>query len=273
MKRAATVGSLRVPDARLHFEVRGQGPLLVLVGAPMDAQPFEPLADLLATDHTVLTTDPRGINRSSVDDPDQDSTPPLRADDLARLVAHLDAGPATVFGSSGGAVSALALVETRPDLVHTVIAHEPPLAEVLDDREQIYALGEDVLTTHRSGDVIGAARKFLAMTGLHLPEPVFQQMFAGERDAQVVADDQFQHRHMFRPTLSWRPDFAALRSAPTRIVVGLGERSAGQLCDRTSRALATELGLEPTMFPGGHVGFLDDADGFAARLREVLPVS
>src|SRR6185369_3812350 len=133
MKRAATVGSLRVPDARLHFEVRGQGPLLVLVGAPMDAQPFEPLADLLATDHTVLTTDPRGINRSSVDDPDQDSTPPMRADDLARLVAHLGAGPAAVFGSSGGAVSALALVETRPDLVHTVIAHEPPLADVLDD--------------------------------------------------------------------------------------------------------------------------------------------
>ena len=133
-------------------------------------------------------------------------------------------------------------------------------------------LSRALARTHRSGDVMGAARKFLAMTGLHLPEPVFQRMFAGERDAQTVADDQFQHRHMFRPTLSWPPDFAALRSARTRIVVGLGERSAGQLCDRTSRALATELGLEPTMFPGGHVGFVDDADGFAARLREVLPV-
>src|SRR5262245_10243018 len=155
MNRAAAVETLRVPDARLHYEVRGRGPLLVLVGAPMDARSFEPLAELLATDHTVLTTDPRGINRSAVDDPDQDSTPAMRADDLARLVVHLDAGPAVVFGSSGGAVSALALVEARPDLAHTVIAHEPPLAEVLDDREEVYARGEDVLATHGAGDVVG----------------------------------------------------------------------------------------------------------------------
>jgi pimeloyl-ACP methyl ester carboxylesterase len=70
----ATVATLRVRDALLHYEVRGEGPLVVLVAAPMDARSFEPLADLLAADHTVLTTDPRGINRSPVDDPDQDST-------------------------------------------------------------------------------------------------------------------------------------------------------------------------------------------------------
>jgi pimeloyl-ACP methyl ester carboxylesterase len=109
--------------------VRGNGPLVVLVGAPMDASAFAPAADLLAADHTVLTTDPRGINRSVVDDPDQDSTPEMRADDLARLVAHLDAGPAAVFGSSGGAVSALALAQAHPELVHTVIAaRDHPLA-------------------------------------------------------------------------------------------------------------------------------------------------
>ena len=104
----------RGPGARLHYEVRGRGPLVVLVGAPMDAAAFAPLADLLAADHTVLTTDPRGINRSSVDDPDRDSTPELRADDLARLLTHLDAGPAAVLGSSGGAVSALALAAGPP---------------------------------------------------------------------------------------------------------------------------------------------------------------
>src|SRR5690242_9102881 len=67
-----TAASLAVPGARLYYEVRGQGPLVVLVGAPMDARPFAPLADLLGPDHTVLTTDPRGINRSPVDDPSQD---------------------------------------------------------------------------------------------------------------------------------------------------------------------------------------------------------
>nr|WP_252441786.1 alpha/beta hydrolase [Pseudonocardia humida] len=79
----------------------------------MHAESFAPLADLLAADHTVVTTDPRGMKRSPLDDPDQDSTE-LRADDLVRLIAHVDAGPAAVFASSGGAVTALALVQPEP---------------------------------------------------------------------------------------------------------------------------------------------------------------
>jgi pimeloyl-ACP methyl ester carboxylesterase len=266
----ATVLTLRVPDALLHYEVRGQGPLVVLVGAPMDARSFAPLADLLAADHTVLTTDPRGINRSPVDDPDRDSTPEMRADDLSRLLTHLDAGPAAVLGSSGGAVSALALVQAHPERVHTVIAHEPPLNELLNDREQLRAQTEDIITTHLSGDVRGAWKKFMILANINLPEGAFEQMFGGERNPQEVADDHFQQTHMLRPTALWRPDLTALRSTTTRIVVGIGEESGGQLCERTSTALAAALGIEPTMFPGGHIGFAENADGFATRLRAVL---
>ena len=75
---------------------------------------------------------------------------------------------------------------------------------------------------------------------------------------------------MLRPTTRWQPDLAALRAAGARVVVGIGEASAGQVCDRTSRALAAELGIEPTMFPGGHTGFAEDPEGFAVRLRSVL---
>ncbi len=243
---------------------------MVLVGAPMDARPFAALADLLATDHLVLTTDPRGINRSPVDHPDADSTPELRADDLARLITHLDAGPAVVLGSSGGAVSALALTQTRPDLVHTVVAHEPPLDELLEDRERLHELTEDIITTYFAGDPVGAARKFLAVANIHLPEEVFQHMFAAKRDAQQIADDDYQHAHMLRPTTRWRPDLSALRWGPTRVVVGIGTDSAGQLCDRTSHALAAALGTEPTMFPGDHIGFAGNPQAFATQLREVL---
>ena len=261
---------LDVPGARLYYEVRGAGPVVVLVGAPMDADSFAPAADLLSSDYTVLTTDPRGIHRSPVDDRDRDSTPEMRADDLARLLMHLDAGPAVVFGSSGGAVSALALVQAHPELVHTVIAHEPPLDELLDDREQLRVKTDEIIDTHLTGDVVGAWRKFLALANIHLPEEAFQQMFAGERDAQTEADDYFQHAHMLRPTTRWCPDVTALSSAPTRVVVGIGEESGGQLCDRTSRALAAELGVEPTMFPGDHIGFAHDPAAFVTRLRAVL---
>jgi pimeloyl-ACP methyl ester carboxylesterase len=266
----ATARTLDVPGARLYYEVRGTGPLVVLVGAPMDATSFAPLADLLADEYAVLTTDPRGINRSPVDDPDHDSTPQMRADDLSRLLTQLDAGPAAVLGSSGGAVSVLALAQAHPEQVHTVIAHEPPLIELLPDRAERHAGNEDVIARWLAGDHTGSWRVFLDNANIHLPEGVFEAMFAGKPDPRAIADTSYQNTHMLRPTAYWQPDITALRSAANHVVVGIGETSAGQLCDRTSRALATALGTEPTMFPGGHTGFAEDPSGFATRLRSVL---
>lgn len=266
----AAVDTLRVPGARLHYEVRGEGPAVVLVGNPMDASDFAPLADLLAAHNTVVTTDPRGVNRSPVDDPDQGVTVETRADDVSRLLTHLDIGPAVVFGSSGGAVSALALAQAHPEQVHTVIAHEPPLLDLLDDREQLHAGTEDIVATHLSGDTPGAWKKFLAQANIVLPDDVFEMMFGGDRDPQSVADGAFFFRQLLRPTTRWNADIAALRDGSPRILVGLGEASAGQLCERTSTALATALGIEPTTFPGGHTGFVEDPDTFAPRLRDIL---
>jgi pimeloyl-ACP methyl ester carboxylesterase len=262
--------TLTVPGAHLYYEVRGSGPLVVLAGAPMHADAFAPLADLLAADHTVVTTDPRGINRSRLDDPEQDSTPELRADDLARLIAHVDAGPAAVLGSSGGAVTALALVQAHPELVRTAVAHEPPFFALLDDREELTAQNEDLIATHLSGDVIGAWKKFMDMTRIALPDGMVEQIFGGERAPQDVADERRWYAHELRGTAYWQPDLAALRAAASRIVIGIGEDSTGQHCDRTSRALADALGIEPMMFPGDHTGFVTEPERFAPRLRSAL---
>ena len=70
-----TTHTLHVPGARLHYEVRGAGPVVLVIGSPMASAEFAPLADALATDHTVVTYDPRGIAASSIDDPSR--TPPL----------------------------------------------------------------------------------------------------------------------------------------------------------------------------------------------------
>ncbi|WP_433734277.1 alpha/beta fold hydrolase [Nocardia sp. CA-129566] len=266
----AAAHTLDVPGAQLHYQVRGTGPLVVLVGAPMDAAAFAPLAELLATDRTVLTTDPRGHQGSVLDDPEQDSTPQLRADDLARLIAHLGIGPAVVFGSSGGAVSALALAESQPDLVTTVIAHEPPLGELLDDRDRVRANTEDMIATYRTGDVVGAWRKFMANANINIPEPVLQQMFGGEREPRQLASERYWFDHELRGTIIWEPNSDVLQSIPARIIIGIGADSTDQLCDRASRALGTAIGVTPTIFPGGHTGFVEDPVAFATRLREVL---
>ncbi|MBH0777782.1 alpha/beta fold hydrolase [Nocardia bovistercoris] len=268
-----TEHTLTVPDGTLHYEVRGDGPLIVLVGAPMTADAFAPMAEMLASGRTVLTTDPRGHGRSPLHDPSRDSTPPLRAADLAALITHLDVGPAIVFGSSGGAVSALALAQEQPDLVTTVVTHEPPSIALLEDREHLRAGTDNLIATYLSGDVLGGWRGFFAQACIDIPEPVLAQMFGGDRDPAQVASEKYWFEHEMRATTTWEPDIAALTAAPTRVIVGIGAESAGQICDRTSRALAHHLGLDPYVFPGDHTGFVDKTPEFVTRLREVLRIA
>jgi pimeloyl-ACP methyl ester carboxylesterase len=266
---ALRTGTLSTPGASLYFETRGSGPAVLLVGCPMDATAFATFAELLAVDHTVITTDPRGISRSTVDDRDQDVTPNMLADDLARLLTHLDLGSVTVFGSSGGAVSALALAQHHPHLVHAVVAHEPPLNELLEDREQLRVGTNDIVVTYLAGDIGRAWGMFFAQANINL-DPEHMASPSGEPDPQAVADERFFFAHTLRPTTSWVPDIAALRDGPVRIVVGVGVDSTGQQCDRATLALAAELNVTRAIFPGDHVGFMMNPDGFAARLRAVL---
>jgi pimeloyl-ACP methyl ester carboxylesterase len=253
------------PDATLYYEVRGSGPLVALVGAPMDADAFAPLAEPLAADHTVLTADPRGVHRSVLADPDTDSTPEQRADDLAALVEHVDAGPATVLGSSGGAVTALALAQRHPHLVRTVVAHEPPLDELLPDRAALRERTDAMCATYLAGDVVGAWTEFFAIANLPMPPELVAQWFGGERDPRQVADEHYWFAHELRPSVRFVPDAEALRGI--EIVPGIGEASAGQLCDRATRALAALLDREPVLFPGDHTGFVDDPAAFAQALK------
>ena len=101
-------------------------------------------------------------------------------------------------------------------------------------------------------------------------DETFQMPEPAERDPQDVADERHFFLHEMRATTFWQPDIAALRSVPTRIVVGIGEQSRGQVCDLTSTALAALFGLEPTVFPGDHTGFVGDIAAFATKLRAVV---
>jgi pimeloyl-ACP methyl ester carboxylesterase len=261
--------ALVVEDAELYYEVRGAGPLVVLVGAPMDAGWFTPLAELMAGDHTVLTTDPRGVKRSRLRSGGT-SKPEQRADDLARLIQRVDAGPAAVLGSSGGAVSVLALAQTHPDVVSTVIAHEPPLDRLVEDGDELLAASERMMADYLAGDVVGAWKQFFALSNVPAPDGSVGQMYDRERDPQEVADERFWFAHEMRETITWLPDVDRLRGNGVPIVVGIGAESTGQLCERTSTALAGRLGVSPVRFPGGHLGFAEQPEPFAAALRAVL---
>ncbi|HVC72471.1 MAG TPA: alpha/beta hydrolase, partial [Mycobacteriales bacterium] len=82
-----------------------------------------------------MTYDPRGLGRSVRKDGRVENTPALQAADVHAVIEALGIGPVEMFASSGGAVTALALVTAHPDDLTTLVAHEPPIIPVLPDAE------------------------------------------------------------------------------------------------------------------------------------------
>jgi clorobiocin biosynthesis protein CloN7 len=265
---------LDVPGARLYYERRGTGPLLLMIGSPMDSTGFAGLASALAGDYTVVTYDPRGIGNSSREDTTVDVTPEQQADDVHRLLSVLGGEPAHVFGSSGGAVVGLALVTAHPVLVRTLVAHEPPVVELLPDRAQVRAQIADIYGTYRAEGAEKAMGKFMAHAGLggapgqEADAPRWEP--SPEQMARMRASTEVFLAHLIRPTTRYRPDIEALRAAPARIVVAGGATSKGQLANRAAVALAGQLGTTVVDFPGDHGGFVALPEQCGHLLDQIL---
>src|SRR5437588_5094460 len=161
--------TLDTADAAIVYDVQGPLPTadgrppLVMIGQPMDASGFRSLASYFP-DRTVITYDPRGLGRSTRNDGRVDNVPTVQADDVHAVIRALGAGPVELFASSGGAVTALALVAAYPDDVLTLVAHEPPLIRVLPDAEaaeRAQAAFRDVYEAKGRGAGMAA---FIAMT-------------------------------------------------------------------------------------------------------------
>jgi pimeloyl-ACP methyl ester carboxylesterase len=263
------VRSITVPGARLHYEIRGSGPLVLVIGSPMASAEFAPLADALAGDHTVVTYDPRGYANSPVDDPAAPSGVDERADDVKAILDDLDAESADLFGSSGGAVTGLALVARHPGRVRTLVAHEPPLLELLPDAAEQRANTEAIVDTfHRDG--FGAAwMHFMRNAGFDVSPGD-----APSGPAEPSEDEVRQAARFFeidlRPTTRYVPDVDALKNGPSRVVVGIGVDSSRLITYRTSVALCESLGTTPVEFPGDHGGFMGAPTEFAGTLRTLL---
>jgi pimeloyl-ACP methyl ester carboxylesterase len=278
---------LDVADGKLYYEVRGSGPLLLVIGQPMTSGPFAAVADLLAEDHTVVTYDPHGLGQSVTDEPSDLVTPEVEANDLAQIIDAVGGGPADVFGSSGGAVAGLALAANHPDKVGTLIAHEPPVGELLPDAAQARKAVDEIEEAYRAHGSGAAWGKFISLVmhngpipddgpppatwpppGMEPPEDAAPP----EPSAKQQADDETFFLRMLKPFTRYQPPIEALRSGP-RVVVGVGATSGAEMARRSADALAERLGQTATPFPGEHGGFMSDPPAFATAIREVLAQS
>jgi len=264
--------TLDVPGARLYYESRGSGPLLLMIGSPMDSTGFTGLAHAMAGRYTVVTYDPRGIGGSTREDTGSEVTPEQQAADVHRLLTGLDQGPAALFGSSGGASVGLALITAYPGEVTTLVAHEPPVIELLPDREQVKAQIQEVYDTYRAEGPQRAMALFMRHAGLNQGPAAAGPpgSIPPEVAARMQATTEEFLASLLRATTRFQPDLAALRATPARLVIGVGTTSAGQLAHRCAMTLAGDLDLPPVPFPGGHAGFMEQPGPFAEVLSDRL---
>ncbi|MEV6622148.1 alpha/beta hydrolase [Amycolatopsis sp. NPDC051106] len=284
-----TTHVLETPEADVVYDVHGPAPAdsprppLLMVGQPMEAGGFSTLASYFP-ERTVVTYDPRGLGRSVRKDGREDHVPAIQAGDLHGVIQALGAGPVEVFGSSGGAVAALALVTAHPEDVSTLVAHEPPLVGVLPDAAAAERAGKAFRDVYQARGFGAGMAAFIAMTSWKgeftddyfaqpAPDPAQFGMPAeddGRRDDPLMSDRS-------SAVTAYRLDVEALKAAPTRIVIAVGEESVDVMTGRAALATAELLGQEATVFPSHHGGFLGGEFGyagqpeaFARKLREVL---
>lgn len=261
-------------------EARPERPALLIIGSPMDASGFVTLASHF-TDRPVVTYDPRGAGRNPTDT--SDVTPEQHADDLHALAHALQAGPVDVFASSGGAVNALALVTAHPDDVRRLVAHEPPIASLLPDRDIVLAACDDLRTTYDAAGSGPAMAKFmgLVMTDGELTDAYLRQPAPDPAAFGLPSDDDGTRTDPLMRNLPWCnayvPDVEALTALGDRLVLGVGVESGGQMAARGARSIAAATNRPVTDFPSGHAGFLGgeygqtgEPEAFAATLRTVL---
>ena len=284
-----TTRMLETVEVDVAYDVHGPLPTadgrppLLMIGQPMDAAGFETLASHFP-DRTVVTYDPRGLGRSTRRDGRVEHAPTVQADDVHAVIAALGVGPVEMFASSGGAVTALALVAAHPSDVTILVAHEPPLIPVLPDAaaaERARAAVRDVYQANGSNAGMAA---FIAMTSWRgeFTDDYFAQPAPDPAQFGMPTDDDGSRDDPLLSDRSWaissyRPNVDALAAAPTRIVIAVGEESLGTFTGRAAVATAELLGQEATVFPSHHGGFLGGEFGyagqpeaFARRLREVL---
>lgn len=277
-----TTGSLAVPGATLHYERRGSGPVLLLIpGGAGDAGIYDGMAADLATRYTVVSYDPRGLSRSPLDGPLTDQVVEVWSEDARLLldVVSPDA-PADVLGNSSGAIVALDLLARHPDRVRRVVAHEPPLLEVLPEPAPHRALFAEVREVFRTRGVEAAMARFAEGLGGGPPEqaageapgptaelpPEIQRMAA-----RMHANMPVFLEHMLCPFTATVPDVAALGRVADQLVLAIGGESREQVpLSGPALRLGELLGAEVAEFPGGHLGSVEQPKEFGTRLLAAL---
>lgn len=266
--------TLKVPNADLYYETIGSGPLLICIsGANGSVEVWKPLANQLQKYFTVALYDRRGFSRSYLTGPQNYSQRiETDTDDAKALIQHLSPDePATVVGNSSGAIVSLVLLQRHPEVVRTLIAHEPPAYTLLSDVEQRRKEQQEVYDTYRESGVVPALNKFGDLIKAGDEKPGLLAAFDARTGPYTSSNVQYWFEREFLVYPLHELDLRKLKEQKGKLLLGNGKASKpglGHLL--TGEALGDAFGLGVKMFSGGHVGFAPFAKQWAEELRGYL---
>ncbi|MGH3611900.1 MAG: alpha/beta fold hydrolase [Pseudonocardia sp.] len=184
-------------------------PVVLVHGSFGDSGVFAEVAGLLRDTCPVVAVERRGHGTRAATEP---HLPPVRpdrdADDLADMLDRMRLGPALVVGASSGGTVALHLASRRPDLVRTVLVHEPPLFDLVSGRPEM----DEDLEVVRAG--LRDATALIAQNRTEAGTQVFVErvLLAPNGWADTASDDRSR---MARHATAWLAQVRDRDAAPT----------------------------------------------------------
>lgn len=269
---------IKRPDCKLYCRAEGKGPLLLLVhGVACDSDYFRETARLLAKKYTVVTYDRRGYTRSQMIDGDKkealsvkqpDFSMGIQAEDAAAVIRHMNMGAAYVVGSSAGAVLSAALALQFPELVKTLVLHEPVFAEDPQTADGLQKLTDKIIAcrTQKRG-ITRALMTFVeAMDGAdsRAVSKTLAEQARSLKNLQLFVD--YEVEHLLQLSLKEAADIQC------PVYVAAGECDSNGLFCRGAKSAAEQLGWPLIHVPGYHNMASDLPLDFAVMVIGVLEI-
>jgi pimeloyl-ACP methyl ester carboxylesterase len=263
---------IEVPGATLFYKVRGTGPVVLIVqGGAADADGSDALAARLESDFTVVSYDRRGLSRSVLKRGAPPSDVSRHAEDVSVVLKRFTSEPAFIFGVSIGALIGLDLVTTHSDQIRLLVAHEPPLKQLLPPELFAKALHEqeEIELAFRDEGVRAAMMKFLQLSGVDF----------GDREADAPTPElspfmtdnlQFFLANDAPAVRRYRIDVSLLDGVKSKVIPAAGETSTANWPNCCAVRLAEELRVDLALFPGGHNAYGSRPRGVAEELRKLI---
>jgi len=263
---------LEVPGARLHYEITGKGPwLLLLQGGDGDADGTKGIAGSLKEHFTIISYDRRGLSQSSLTSPSEELTLQVHTDDIHHLLLHLTTEPVYIFGTSIGALLGIDFLVRYPQQVRLLVAHEPPLTQFLDKTAAIKAAEqqEEIENAFQRGSIAEAMQKFVALAGISFKDKEPDAEFP-KPTPQRTANLAFFLQNDAPAVRKYRLNPGELQQVADKVFLAAGTTSGENLAHQCTISIAEFLRKEITIFPGGHNGFITHPKAFAMLLATFL---